>query len=108
MEFLNSLSEEVKLTLTFEGDVVIIDKIIAQKKNKGFGSDVMIDLTDWADDNGKTLAATPTKDFGGSMVKLNRFFKKWGFEKNKKGDIEAKLVRTPKIEEEDDEEAGED
>ena len=103
MEFLDSLSEEVKLTLTFEGELVVIDKIIAQKKNKGFGSDVMIDLTDWADDNGKTLAVTPTKDFGGSMVKLNRFFKKYGFEKNKKSDIEARLVRMPKSEDDSEE-----
>lgn len=101
MEFLDSLSDQIKLTLTFEGDVVIIDKIIAEKKNKGYGTDVMTDLTDWADDNEKSLAVTPSKDFGGSMVKLNRFFKRFDFEKNKDENITAKLVRKPKLDEEE-------
>lgn len=83
-----ALTEEfdgVKLSLIGKGDVVELSKIIVpeEQRGQGTGSQVMQRIIDWADQNGKTVALTPSKDFGGTVSRLKSFYKNFGFVENK-------------------------
>jgi 2'-5' RNA ligase len=65
--------------------IVIIDKLVVPEteRSQGKGSAFMSDLTQWADTNQKTLALTPSKDYGATSVsRLEEFYKGFGFVKN--------------------------
>ena len=54
------------------------------KRGAGIGTEMMKDITDYADANGKRIVLTPSTDFGGSSVtRLKEFYKKLGFVENK-------------------------
>lgn len=83
-----ALTEEfdgVKLSLIGKGDAVELSKIIVpeEQRGQGTGSQVMQRIIDWADQNGKTVALTPSKDFGGTVPRLKSFYKNFGFVENK-------------------------
>lgn len=63
----------------------VLSKIVVDKeaRNQGVGSAFMRDLAALADDEGKTLALTPSSDFGGSKARLEDFYKRFGFVPNK-------------------------
>ncbi|MBM4574960.1 hypothetical protein GS896_25680 [Rhodococcus hoagii] len=75
----------VQLELRFDpvGDLVI-DKIVvpAERRERGVGSLVMDRIVAAADAAGARLALTPTGDFGGSVTRLRRFYRRWGFADN--------------------------
>ena len=77
--------EGLKLDLMGRGDVITVSRIVVppDARETGVGSEVMQRITDWADVNGKTLALTPSGDFGGSKRRLQSFYKRLGFEDNK-------------------------
>ena len=62
-------------------DSVVLSKIVIDKKlrGKGIGSAVMKRITDFADSNGMKVVLTPSSDFGGSVGRLKRFYKGFGF-----------------------------
>jgi hypothetical protein len=62
-----------------------VGKIVVPESNReaGIGSDVMSDLIKVADNQGSKILLTPSKDFGGSVPRLKRFYKKLGFVENK-------------------------
>ena len=87
-EVQSSLTEEfdgLKLSLSGTGDNVTLNKIIIpeDQRGQGTGTQVMQRVIDWADQNGKTVALTPSKDFGGSVPRLKSFYKQLGFVENK-------------------------
>ena len=87
-EVQSSLTEEfdgLKLSLSGTGDNVTLNKIIIpeDQRGQGTGSQVMQRVLDWADQNGKTVALTPSKDFGGTVPRLKSFYKNFGFIENK-------------------------
>ena len=54
------------------------------QRGAGLGSRVMGDLIRYADESGKTIALSPSTDFGGSSVaRLKAFYKQFGFVENK-------------------------
>jgi GNAT superfamily N-acetyltransferase len=54
------------------------------ERNSGIGTDVMNDLTNFADTQGKTITLSPSKDFGATSVnRLKEFYKRFGFVENK-------------------------
>jgi len=59
---------------------IVVDKA---KRNSGIGTDAMKKLLDIADNNRSIVTLTPSKDFGGNLAKLKRFYKKLGFVENK-------------------------
>ena len=100
-----SLTEEfdgVKLSLSGTGDNVTLNKIIVpeDQRGQGTGSQVMQRVLDWADQNGKTVALTPSKDFGGTVPRLKSFYKNFGFVenkgRNKDFEISESMYREPK------------
>lgn len=87
-EVQSSLTEEfdgLKLSLSGTGNNVTLNKIIIpeDQRGQGAGTQVMQRVIDWADQNGKTVALTPSKDFGGSVPRLKSFYKQLGFVENK-------------------------
>lgn len=56
----------LKLDMAGRKDRATISRIVAPTQSEGTGSAVMRKITDWADASGKTLALTPSRDFGGS------------------------------------------
>ena len=77
---------DVGLSLLDYGDIIRLEKIVIPKDQRGLGigSKIMKDITAWADQKGKIISLTPSKDFGGSSVsRLVRFYSQFGFKKNK-------------------------
>lgn len=73
----------LKLDMAGRGQRVTISRIVSPAQNEGTGSEVMRRLTHWADASGKTLALTPSADFGGNVKRLREFYKRFGFIENK-------------------------
>ena len=67
-----------------EPHIVTLDSIVvpASLRDRGTGSAVMRELTAWADAAGHILSLTPAGDFGGSVPRLRRFYKRFGFVRN--------------------------
>lgn len=87
-EFAASLREEnpgLKIDLVGSGKVVTLSRIVVpdDARNSGTGTAVMQRLTQWADQNGNTLALSPSGDFGGNKARLGDFYKRFGFVENK-------------------------
>lgn len=62
-----------------------LSRIVVPKemRNKGVGTQVMEDLSQFADSIGKRITLTPSSEFGGSVPKLKTFYKELGFVENK-------------------------
>ena len=62
-----------------------LSRIVVPKemRNQGVGTQVMSDLSEYADSIGKRITLTPSSDFGGSVPKLKAFYKELGFVENK-------------------------
>lgn len=75
----------LKLNLRESLSAVVVDRIEVPESQRqaGTGSKVMQKITDWADASGKTLALTPTGDFGGNKTRLTSFYKRFGFVPNR-------------------------
>jgi len=55
-----------------------------EMRKQGVGSEVMQQLSEFADQQGKTIALSPSTDFGASSVsRLKDFYKRFGFIENK-------------------------
>ena len=95
----------LKISLTGTGDVVTLQRIElpAESRNLGTGTAIMQQITSWADANGKTVALSPSSDFGGSKARLNEFYKRFGFVDNKGRNkdyaISETMYREPKQQE---------
>lgn len=82
------------------GNKISIDLIVVKTKNEGIGTKVIQDICDYADFKNKTIILTPSGDFGGSVSRLKKFYKRFGFVensgKNKDFEIFEKMYRIPK------------
>ncbi|MGP8291740.1 LPD38 domain-containing protein [Vreelandella zhanjiangensis] len=101
-ELSKQLREEfpgLKLDMAGRGQRIAISRIVSPTQGEGIGSEVMRRLTQWADASGKTLALTPSSDFGGSIRRLRAFYKRAGFVenkgKNKDYEISETMYREP-------------
>lgn len=92
----------IKLDIGGSGDIVTLSRIVVPKdgRNNGVGSKVMNEIVNWADSHGKTVALSPSTDFGGNKGRLSEFYKRFGFVenkgKNKNFSTRETMVRTPK------------
>lgn len=75
----------LKLSLTGSGNIATLGRIElpTDSRNIGTGTQIMQRITAWADANGKTVALSPSSDFGGNKSRLNEFYKRFGFVENK-------------------------
>ena len=79
--------QDIVVSAHESGDVITLNKMVVPEsgRGKGTGSAVMQALVDYADANGKHIALTPSKEFGGSVPRLKEFYKRFGFVENKGG-----------------------
>ena len=63
---------------------ISLSRIVVPQQNQGVGSQIMRDITTYADSSGKTITLTPSTDFGATSVsRLKNFYKQFGFVENK-------------------------
>lgn len=92
----------VKVSLGHSGNQVTLHKIIVpkEKRSEGAGTAVMDTLHRYADQHGKTVALSPSSDFGGTKKRLQKFYKKFGYVDNKGRNkdyaISESMYREPK------------
>ncbi|MCH7421315.1 LPD38 domain-containing protein [Shewanella sp. MM_2022_3] len=74
----------LKLSISENNGLVTISNITlpTELREQGIGSKVMQRVIEWADANSKTLALTPSADFGGNINRLKEFYGRFGFIKN--------------------------
>lgn len=93
----------LKLDLMGNGSVVTLSRIVIPEdgRQSGRGTEVMQEITKWADESGKKLALTPSADFGGNKARLVGFYKRFGFVenkgKNKDYEVSESMVRDPQL-----------
>ena len=93
----------LKLDLMGNGSVVTLSRIVIPEdgRHSGRGTEVMQEITKWADESGKKLALTPSADFGGNKPRLVGFYKRFGFVenkgKNKDYEVSESMVRDPQL-----------
>ena len=68
-----------------KGDTVVLSKLIVpeEQRNQGIGTQFMRNLIAYADLNNKTIALTPSSDFGDINQLKKSFIKRLGFVENK-------------------------
>ena len=71
------------VTLSKKGNYVNLTHFVVNNKNSGNGTRFMEDLIRNADKNGWILTLTPDDSFGGSVPRLKKFYKRFGFKDNK-------------------------
>ena len=86
-EFGQALAGEygIQLYLGDNGEGITISKIVVpeDQQNQGIGSQVMQEIVDYADSRGMPIALTPDDTYGGSVNRLEQFYRGFGFVPNK-------------------------
>lgn len=69
----------------YEPPIVSIESIVVPKgeRGRGRGTAMMGEITMWANRQGLILSLHPTRDFGGSVSRLRKFYRKFGFVPNR-------------------------
>lgn len=93
----------IEIWVSEHSEYWILSKIIIDKseRSQGKGSLIMSELCKLADEKGKTIFLTPSKDFGASSIsRLESFYRRFGFKLNngRFKDYRARetMVRQPK------------
>lgn len=83
----------IELDLYDTGNHFVLSKITIPKdeRGSGIGSKVMQKIIDFADEQGKDIRLTPSKDFGASSVsRLKKFYKGFDFVNKPKSDFSSR------------------
>ena len=68
--------------LTEGNGPLVLNKIVSTQPGQGNATAFMNDLVAAANENGKTIALSPSGDFGGNTKRLVDFYKRFGFVQN--------------------------
>ncbi|MBK0406764.1 GNAT family N-acetyltransferase [Acinetobacter pittii] len=104
-DFVKGLKKQYGIELGLKGstssNVLSLHKIVVPEdmRNQGTGTKAMQDIINYADSQNKTIALTPSSDFGGNKSRLTSFYKKLGFVenkgRNKDYEISESMYRSP-------------
>ncbi|HFF5302998.1 TPA: GNAT family N-acetyltransferase [Acinetobacter baumannii] len=104
-DFAKSIKKQYGIELSLKGspssNVLSLHKIVVPEamRNQGNGTKAMQDVISYADSQNKTIALTPSSDFGGNKSRLTSFYKKLGFVenkgRNKDYEISESMYRSP-------------
>ncbi|MCG9502582.1 GNAT family N-acetyltransferase [Acinetobacter pittii] len=104
-DFAKSIKKQYGIELGLKGspssNVLSLHKIVVPEamRNQGNGTKAMQDIIRYADSQNKTIALTPSSDFGGNKSRLTSFYKKLGFVenkgRNKDYEISESMYRSP-------------
>ena len=95
---MQDLEKELGITLDLwdNGDYLELGKIEVpkSKRGSGVGTNAMERIIQLADEQGKDIRLTPSADFGASSVgRLQKFYRQFGFVKNKNLKYKDTMVR---------------
>ena len=98
---MNELEDELGIVLDLwdNGDYLELGKIEVPKKlrGSGVGTEAMERIIELADREGKDIRLTPSADFGATSVgRLEKFYRQFGFVKNKDLKYKDTMVRYAK------------
>jgi predicted GNAT family acetyltransferase len=73
------------LSIYEKNDSLVVKSIIVKPelRESGYGTKIMEDIIQYADDNNKIVALTPSDSYGGNKNRLIKFYKQFGFVPNK-------------------------
>ncbi|SEO56110.1 GNAT family N-acetyltransferase [Acinetobacter sp. yr461] len=104
-DFAKGIKKQYGIELGLKGspssNVLSLHKIVVPEsvRNQGTGTKAMQDILNYADSQNKTIALTPSSDFGGNKNRLTSFYKKLGFVenkgRNKDFEISESMYRSP-------------
>lgn len=104
-DFVKGIKKQYGIELGLKGspssNVLSLHKIVVPEavRNQGTGTKAMQDILNYADSQNKTIALTPSSDFGGNKNRLTNFYKKLGFVenkgRNKDFEISESMYRSP-------------
>ncbi|OCZ48646.1 GNAT family N-acetyltransferase [Acinetobacter pittii] len=104
-DFVKGIKKQYGIELGLKGsptsNILSLHKIVVPEamRNQGTGSKAMQDIVNYADSQNKTIALTPSSDFGGNKNRLTGFYKKLGFVenkgRNKDYEISESMYRSP-------------
>ncbi|MCT9380042.1 GNAT family N-acetyltransferase [Acinetobacter baumannii] len=104
-DFVKSIKKQYGIELGLKGstssNVLSLHKIVAPEamRIQGTGTNAMQDIIKYADSQNKTIALTPSSDFGSNKKRLTDFYKKLGFVenkgRNKDYEISESMYRSP-------------
>lgn len=97
---INIDSNIIQHEFLFAKGALIIHKLVVKEeyRNQGHGTNFMNTICEIADVNKSIILLTPSKSYGGSVRRLNKFYRSFGFVK-RKGYFElplASMIRLPK------------
>jgi hypothetical protein len=75
--------------------VLTLSMIKVPIKKIGMGSKIMKEICNYADKTNSYSTLTPANDFGTPLTVLKKFYKSFGFKKNKYSWITGSMVRVP-------------
>ncbi|WP_339898295.1 LPD38 domain-containing protein [uncultured Gilvimarinus sp.] len=86
----------VDVSLSERPNSISVSKIIVpkDKRGEGIGTQAMQAVIDYADSVGKTVVLSPSGDFGGSKLRLKKFYKRLGFVENKSPNKDYEISET--------------
>lgn len=92
-------SKGISSSMYERNGIITLNKIVVPKdsRNSGVGTTAMRELTDYADASNQQIALTPSADFGGNKIKLQAFYKRFGFKKNKEFNVMESMIRDPEL-----------
>ncbi|HHS7219520.1 TPA: GNAT family N-acetyltransferase [Acinetobacter baumannii] len=104
-DFVKGIKKQYGIELGLKGspssNILSLHKIVVPEamRNQGTGTKAMQDIINYADSQNKTIALTPSSDFGGNKNRLTGFYKKLGFVenkgRNKDYEISESMYRSP-------------
>ena len=92
------IEDDISLEVWEDEEKLELESIVIPKnlRGQGKGSEIMYMVCDYADEKQKPLYLTPDTSFGATSVdRLKRFYKKFGFTKNKDFKVRHSMVRYP-------------
>ena len=84
----------VDATTSETDDMIVLDQVKARDRATGAGTKYMQKLAQYADSVGKPITLTPSNSLGGSVARLKKFYKRFGFIEHN-GGKNYEMIRYP-------------
>mgnify|MGYP003631952609 CR=1 FL=1 len=84
----------VDATTSETDDMIVLDQVKARDRATGAGTKYMQELAQYADSVGKPITLTPSNSLGGSVARLKKFYKRFGFIEHN-GGKNYEMIRYP-------------
>lgn len=94
------VDNDISLEVWEDQDKLELSNIVIPKhlRGRGKGTEIINMVIDYSNEVNKPLYLTPDTSFGGTSIeRLKRFYKRFGFVKNKDFSVSHSLVRYPEV-----------